>query len=137
MGQMLEVNLTNDLAEIPMLTESVERYCADAGVSPAVVFHIVLALDEFITNVVSYAYDDRARHSIRVTLNLADGRLTTEIEDDGRPFDPLSRPDPDISASLEDREVGGLGTYLIKQVMDEVTYHRSENRNRLSLVKRL
>ena len=64
--------------------------------------------------------------------------LTIEFIDEAKPFDPLSEsPVPDTSAKLEDRNMGGLGVYLVREMMDEVTYAREGNRNRLTLVTRL
>ncbi|MEO5373215.1 MAG: ATP-binding protein [Alphaproteobacteria bacterium] len=137
MGAGFEHALRNELAEIPRLLEAVEDFCAREGVPPAMVFSVTLALDEIVTNVVSYGFDDGDAHVIRVSLSLGDGLLTTEVEDDGRPFDPLQRPDPDVSANLDDRTVGGLGIFLVKRMMDDVRYVRAEGRNHLVMVKHL
>jgi serine/threonine-protein kinase RsbW len=59
------------------------------------------------------------------------------IEDDGPPFDPLSLPPPDVTASLEERRVGGLGVFLVRQMMDEVSYQRTGKRNQLRTSKRV
>lgn len=137
MGAKLELTLRNDLAEIPRLAEAVDHYCACAGIPAATAYSVNLALDELITNVVSYGYDDGASHAIRVSLRVGGGLLTTEIEDDGKPFDPLDRADPDVDADVDDRKVGGLGIFLVKRMMDSVRYQRSGDRNHLVMVKRL
>jgi anti-sigma regulatory factor (Ser/Thr protein kinase) len=74
---------------------------------------------------------------IAVELDVADGIVTTTIEDDGRPFDLSEAAEPDVSAPLEERSVGGLGLLLIRRLMDDVTYERRNGRNRLTLKKQI
>jgi serine/threonine-protein kinase RsbW len=70
-------------------------------------------------------------------LTLVDDGVTLTVEDDGPPFDPLSLPAPDLSASLDGRPVGGLGVFLVRKVMDAVRYQRREASNLLTLSKRV
>ena len=84
-------------------------------------------------------HGSRAGHVplVEVSLALCDGCLTLRIEDDGPSFDPLSLAAPDVTASLEERRVGGLGVYLVRQMMDAVSYQRLGGRNQLSMTKRV
>ena len=108
------------------------------GLGGKLVFTLNLALDELVTNVVSYGYDEPAGdRDITVALAVGDGRLTATLEDDGRPFDPLAKAPPDIDSSLEDRRIGGLGVHFVRTMMDDVQYRRVDGRNRLTLVKTL
>jgi len=96
---------------------------------------IQVASEEALVNVISYAYPDKDG-SIEITYNIKEGeRLVIEIVDWGAPFDPLSLPEPDIDAPIEDRKIGGLGIYMMRNIMDEVSYEREGDRNILTLVK--
>ena len=76
---------------------------------------------------------------VRVDFNvpLKDGKVTLRFSDNGRPYDPTEKPDPDTTQSAEEREVGGLGIFMVKKLMDEVTYEYADGSNILTLVKSL
>ena len=134
----LEITLRNDLAEIPNLAARIESFGAANGLTDAVVFNLNLALDELITNTVSYGYDDDEAHVIKVALALDGDVVTAEIKDDSRPFDPFTdAPAPDLEANIEDRHIGGLGTHFVKTFMDSVAYDRDGRYNRIVLTKAL
>ena len=92
-----------------------------------------IALDEVVTNIVSYAYVDKESHDITIRCQIRDGLLETTIEDDGVAYDPLRAPAPDLDAPLATRRVGGLGVHFVKNLMNSVSYERVEGRNRLTL----
>jgi serine/threonine-protein kinase RsbW len=129
--------LRNDPAEIDRLGPEVEGFGARHELPSETIFALNLALEEVVTNIIAYGYEDAGAHVIDVELMVLDGTVTTIVEDDGRPFDPLAAPEPDVTAALEDREVGGVGVLLVKRLMDEVTYARSRGRNRLTFKKQL
>ena len=105
---------------------------------PAVVVRAAdLALEEHLTNVMNYAYDDAQPHQIRVRLAVEQGHLLIEVEDDGKPFNPLQASEVDTSVPLEQKPIGGLGIHLMRRFMDELHYHREGNRNVLGMRKRL
>ena len=137
MAATLDVRLDNDLAEIHRLSEMVEQFGEGNALPDRAVFNLNLCLDELITNIVGYAYGDEGRHSIRVRLTLDSGLLRTEVEDDGRPFNPLDAPPPDLESDLETREIGGLGLHFVKTLMDTVAYERDGAFNRLVMTARV
>jgi anti-sigma regulatory factor (Ser/Thr protein kinase) len=96
---------------------------------------INLVLDEVITNIIDYGYDDQAEHEIRVTMAVEGDRLTIEVEDDARPFDPLKAAPPDLDLPLEERPVGGLGIHIMRSLMDAVEHQRRNDRNVLTMQK--
>ncbi|MDB5362730.1 MAG: hypothetical protein JWO51_4027 [Rhodospirillales bacterium] len=134
---ILEEALPNDLAAIGAFAERVEAFCAAEGVAPAIVYQLNLAIDELATNVISYGWDDAGPHQLQIKLCLAPGRLTVLIEDDGRAFNPLDRPPPDLDAAIEARAIGGLGIHFVRQFATDFTYERVAGRNRLTIGKRL
>ncbi|MBQ1606925.1 MAG: ATP-binding protein [Bacteroidales bacterium] len=101
-------------------------------------FKIRLSIEETVENVVQYAYKDSIGW-MEVETNLDDKALmlTVTLKDAGKPFNPLEMPDPDITLSVEEREIGGLGIYLCKQLMDEVTYRYEDGCNILTMKKNI
>jgi sigma-B regulation protein RsbU (phosphoserine phosphatase) len=96
---------------------------------------VMLALDDLLNNIISYAYDDRARSEMDVVASAEADRLVITISDSGRPFNPLGMNAPDVQASLQEREIGGLGIHLVRNVMDEVDYSRRAGSNVVTVTK--
>jgi sigma-B regulation protein RsbU (phosphoserine phosphatase) len=134
---LLELTLANRSSELQRLASEIEQFAQNHRIPDADVHALSLALDEVITNTISYGYDDQGAHQIRVRLTLAHGRLSAEVEDDGRPFDPLTAPQPDLTSAVEDRPVGGLGIHLVRSLMEQVDYRRESGKNHLIMSKRL
>lgn len=91
------------------------------------------ALEEIFVNVAKYAYEGKG--TVEVTLSKTRDSVKFVFKDSGKPFNPLSKEDPNITASSEEREIGGLGIYMVKRIMDEVTYDYIDNQNVLTLIK--
>jgi serine/threonine-protein kinase RsbW len=132
-----ELRLANDLAGLAELAERVERFGAEQRLPAKVVNALNVVLDEAVSNAVNHGYDAGVRGEIAVRLSNRPGSVLVEVEDDGRPFDPLQAPPPDLTLPLEQRPIGGLGIHLIRNLMDEVSYARVEGRNVLKMAKHL
>lgn len=133
MTPAVENVFTASIENIPQMVAFVAENAAAVGVHPRRVMHLELATEEAVTNICSYAYEvPPGQVSIRVSR--ADDAVRVEFIDNGVPFDPLAADAPDLQADLENREVGGLGIFLIRRLLDEVHYHRRDNKNILSLV---
>lgn len=101
-------------------------------------FKIRLSVEETVENIVRYAYEDCVGWMEAGTeLDSTGLHLSITLKDAGKPFNPLDKPDPDINADLDDRPIGGLGIFLCKQLMDDVTYRYEDGCNILTLVKSL
>jgi serine/threonine-protein kinase RsbW len=124
-------------AQLPALTQFLQEFWLAFGLPAAEAFAFELALEEVFMNVVMHGSPAGQAPQVEVSLALVDGGLTLTVEDDGPPFDPLSLPPPDLAASLDERQVGGLGVHLVRQMMDAVSYSRAGARNRLSMTKHL
>ncbi len=97
-------------------------------------YWVELVFEELVTNIVRYAYTDDRAHEIGVRLTCGDGRIVLAIEDDGRPFDPLKRPEPNRPASIEEATIGGLGIPLIRKAATGLRYERTaDGKNRLTV----
>jgi phosphoserine phosphatase RsbU/P len=134
---VLELTLANRLSEVERLISALEQFGQVHRMADSDVQAVTLALDEVITNTISYGYDDEGAHEIRVRLTLANGGLSAEVEDDGKPFNPLTAPQPDLTGPVEARPVGGLGVHLVRSVMNHVDYRRESGKNRLLMSRRL
>lgn len=135
MTATFELTLKNDMAEHARLSAALSEWAETEGIDPGLVTTFELAFDEILANITSYAYDDDGEHAIEVGCRWDGSTLSAEVADDGRAFDPLAAPEPDLEADLDEREVGGLGLFLVRQLMDDVAYRREGGRNRLSFAK--
>jgi anti-sigma regulatory factor (Ser/Thr protein kinase) len=135
--ERLKLRIVNDLAELSRVAESVDEFCASQAIPAACAFQLNVALEELLTNTISYGYDDTARHEIAIDIAREGETIVTELSDDGRPFDPLNAPPPDLDSAIEDRRIGGLGVHLVKTMMDEVTYAYRDGRNHITLRKKI
>ena len=109
----------------------------DAGMDDSETYAIELAVDEACTNIIEHAYQGEDHGDIECTCDCNDTCLTVVIRDHGKPFDPSTVTTPDLDADIDDRPVGGLGIYLMKQLMDEVHFEpMGESGNILTLIKR-
>lgn len=135
---MKDFTLRNDLAEIESVTLAILDFCRDRGVSENACYDIRLALEEAISNTIKYGYDDQSVHSISIRAGLeSNNELLLEIEDDARAFNPIEAPAPDVSLPVEEKQIGGLGIYLLRAVMDRVQYERHGDKNILRMWKSL
>jgi anti-sigma regulatory factor (Ser/Thr protein kinase) len=104
---------------------------------PSVVQAVDLCLEEHITNVINYGFEDPALQTIVVRLALLQGQLEVEVRDNGKPFNPLQRPEVDTAIPLEAKPIGGLGIHLMRQFMDDLNYRRESEQNILTMRKRV
>lgn len=128
--------IANDAAAIPGFLQEVEKFLSARSAGDDAI-GLDVALDELLTNTISYAFADGHMHEIVATLELDGGDLVIELRDDGKPFDPLSIPEPDLDADIEERQLGGLGMHFVRTVMDDVSYDRSGGWNVLTLRRHL
>jgi anti-sigma regulatory factor (Ser/Thr protein kinase) len=136
MTTTLTVVFKNQLAEIERLGEVLTTFAEQHAWPPKFLFETNIALEELLTNIILYGYEDDRAHDITLRLSDDAEELAVELEDGGRAFNPLDNPDPDVTLSLEEREVGGLGIFLVRKFMTDLVYQRSEGKNRMGLKKR-
>ncbi len=135
MMDTVEKTFAASMETIPDIVGFVSETASTMGVHPKRVMHLELAVEEAAVNICSYAYEiPPGEVTIRISRETEVVRI--ELVDAGVPFDPLAADAPDIKSELENREVGGLGIFLIRRMLDEVHYSRSGDRNILSLAVR-
>lgn len=132
-----ELRLVNELAAMAGIPDWVERFGAAQGLPPAVVNDLNVVLDEVVSNAITHGYDDGVRGEIVVRLRCSPDSVMIEVEDDGRPFDPLQAPPPDLAVPLAERRVGGLGLHFVRNLMGDMSYKRLGGRNVLKLLMNL
>ena len=133
----MELVLKNQPEELPRVRRALEDFARQHAAPDRAVRAADLALEEHLANVLAYAYQDKAAHDIFIRFTIEGRCLQIEVADDGRPFNPLSRPAPDTSLPLDQRSPGGLGIHLIRHSMDELNYRRQADQNILRMRKRL
>lgn len=136
MIEQLSLRISSKAPEVATLTDAIESFLARHQVSPSLAQIFSLAFDEIVTNVASYAHNDDEDHLIDISIALDPHEISAAVVDDGMAFDPLQIPEPDTTLSIEEREVGGLGIFLVRKLMDRVAYERRDDRNHLTFAKR-
>lgn len=132
-----KLTIENQIEQLAGVATFVEELGEELGLSVEHVFNFNLVLEEAMTNVIMYAYPEGETHEIWLTAIEQDGVVTFRVEDEGKAFDPTAVPDADVTLSAEERAIGGLGIFLIRQLMDEVEYQRVNGRNQLTMKKKL
>ncbi|WP_430436637.1 ATP-binding protein [Oceanibaculum nanhaiense] len=137
MAARLEISVANDREAIPEIVAAVTGLIEENGLAPDIAYALELAIDELVTNAISYGYPDGGSGKVTVEVSIDSDRVTLIVRDDGIAFDPLAQaPAPTLEGDVEDRPIGGLGLHLVEAMMDEVAYERREGENRLTCIKR-
>lgn len=131
------IALQNNIAELNTLATAIEEFAEQAKIGMKLQFNLNLALDELVTNIVNYAYDDNKIHDINIILSCDDQHLSASLTDDGKAFNPTEMPPPNLDSDIDERKIGGLGVHFVKTLMDKMEYHRSNGFNHLLLEKKL
>jgi len=126
-----------DAAHLPALLTFLQDFWSELNLPATEALPFELALEEVFMNVVMHGSRADRAPGVKVSMTVVDGGVMLTVEDDGPAFDPLSLPAPDLTASLEARRVGGLGVFLVRQVMDSVRYERRDTTNRLQMTKKM
>lgn len=135
---MKELNISATVENIPVVTAFVDEQLEILGCPIKAQMQIDIAIDELFGNIAQYAYNPEIG-SATVRVEVSEDPLAVIITfiDGGMPYDPLKADDPDITLSVEDRPLGGLGIYMVKKSMDEIMYEYKDGKNILSIKKNL
>lgn len=137
MTSTFNINLKNNFDEFSKLTGFLKELGEKNSINSRLIFQINLSLEEIFNNIVLYGYSTNKQDEIRFNFKLKRNKLIITIEDDAPEFNPLKAPKPDTSSSLKDTNVGGLGIYFFRSLMDQVIYKRKKNKNILRIEKKL
>ena len=122
--------------KLPVVNEFIECLLADMDCSPKTQMQIELVVEEIFVNIASYAYEgEEGETIIRGRIIEDHSGMELIFMDKGKPYDPLARMDPNVNAAMEERNVGGLGIFLVKKNVDAIHYEYKEGKNILSILK--
>ena len=134
---MKELTVDATVENIATVTEFVNAQLEQSGCPPKIQMQIDIAIDELFGNIAHYAYDPVVGPAtVRVEVDEEPCVIITFI-DNGVPYDPLGKEDPDITLSAEERGIGGLGVYMVKKSMDDISYEYRDGQNILRIKKRI
>ena len=135
----LQRNLTlpNDVNTIPQLNEFLDSFFDEVGIGMEMTMSLNLALEEAVVNVMDYAYPKGTNGTVHIDAMAANGKMSFVITDHGTPFDPTAAKEIDTTLPVEERAIGGLGIHLIRHIMDDIQYERTDNCNVLKLTKNI
>ena len=133
MSDSLSQTIDNTLTSLPPLMTTVNRFLGQHTIPSEAIFRVNLAIEEIVTNIIKYGYDDTAPHTISVNLTLFPDTIRLQLKDDGHPFDPLQTPEPEIHVPLNQRKLGGLGLHLVRETVSRIAYRRKNGANLLEM----
>lgn len=133
---MKELTIDAAVENIAKVTEFVDGQLEELGCPMKAQMQIDIAIDELFSNIAYYAYNPKVGPAT-VRVEVAENPLSVVVTfiDKGVPYDPLAKSDPDITLSAEEREIGGLGIYMVKKSMDEISYEYKDGQNILKIKK--
>lgn len=127
--------ILSDIHAIPALSEQLEAAMKAAGFADNDILDTQLAVEEMVTNVIVHGYGGKGGE-IAISWQAGPDDIAIQLEDHAAPFDPLSLPEPDLEGDIEDRQIGGLGIFLSRKIMDEMAYRFEDGKNILTMVKK-
>ncbi|OGV49357.1 MAG: hypothetical protein A2017_01475 [Lentisphaerae bacterium GWF2_44_16] len=134
---MQTLKLPAKLESLHSAMEFLKNFFTDCRIDSSVAMQIELAVEEALVNIISYAYHDNDG-DMELSCDIStDRKLTCVISDSGTAFDSLQKEEPDLSIPVEERAIGGLGIFLVRKMMDDVQYKRENDRNILTLMKKV
>ncbi len=132
----LTFQLKNAFSELEVLRKKLKQFEKSCKLPKKCSLDINLAMDEWITNIISHGCSDHSECFIRITLQCEKNAVTINIENSGTAFDPMNADPPDLECNCEERQIGGIGLHLMKQKMDKIEFSRCGHKNVLTMIKK-
>ena len=129
-------HLKNNLKHVPELNKFVESFTSSLEMDVSLKSKIKLAVEEAVVNVMTYAYPEGTKGYVDISAQSDNSGLKFIISDSGKPFDPTTKEEVDTTLPAEQREIGGLGIFLVRKMMDSVKYEYKDGHNILTLKKK-
>ena len=133
---MAEITLDARLESLHQVLAFVDEQLESMDCPPKAMLQIDVAVEEIYVNVASYAYGEKIGPVTLRVVEIAPRTVSITFEDKGVPYDPLAKPDPDVTLSADERGIGGLGIFMVKKSMDDMIYEYRDGMNILTLIKR-
>ena len=132
-----EIKLKNLVGELEHVAVFIEEICEELGLGMDLQMNLNLVLEEMVSNIIFYAYPEGTDAEIELMAEYDGKELTFVLSDQGREFDPTLKEDADVDVNPIDREIGGMGIWIVKNIMNQVTYQRLEGKNLLTMKKEI
>ena len=132
-----EIKLKNQVGELERVAQFIEEISEELGLSMELQMNLNLVMKEMVSNVIFYAYPEGTDAEIELMVEDDGKELTFVLSDQGREFDPTLKEDADIDVNPIDREIGGMGILIVKNIMNKVTYQRLDGKNLLTMKKEI
>ncbi|WP_026525610.1 ATP-binding protein [Butyrivibrio sp. MB2005] len=135
---MKKLEIEADVNQLNDVMAFIEETLDEAGAAPKTAMQVNLAVEEIFVNIAHYAYaPGKGNAAILVDVDKEAGELSVQFRDTGVPYNPLEKEDPDLTIPVAERQIGGLGIFMTKKVMDDVIYEHKDGQNILTLKKKL
>ncbi|HNX00245.1 MAG TPA: ATP-binding protein [Candidatus Cloacimonadota bacterium] len=125
----MRIIIQNHLSEITRINDIIDEISLPWRLPSRVSAQLSLVMDELLSNIIRYAFEDDSEHQIEINLELLGNKVVVEVVDDGIEFNPMLYPEPDLNPNLSERKIGGLGIHIIKKMTHEFTYERENGHN--------
>jgi serine/threonine-protein kinase RsbW len=133
----IKIRLRAEVPEVERLNRIIRQFGELHEIPCRTLYAVNLAIDELVSNAILYAFDNPISQEVVVTIEVSHDRVSGSVEDGGREFDPLLAEPANVSLPLQERSAGGLGIHLVRTLMDEVNYQRTDKKNILTVCKRI
>ena len=130
-----EIKIKNEVGELERVNQFVEEIGEELGLDMELQMNLNLVMEEMVSNVIFYAYPEGKHEEIELVAESDGKELTFVLSDKGKEFDPTLKEDADPNVNPMERDIGGMGIYIVKNIMNEVTYQRLEGKNLLTMKK--
>lgn len=130
-----EIKIKNQVGELEHVAAFIEEIGEELGLDMEMQMNLNLVMEEMVSNVIFYAYPEGTEATIELKAESDGKELTFVLSDRGREFDPTLREDLDVETNPADRDLGGMGIYIVKNIMNQVSYQRLEGKNLLTMKK--
>ena len=125
----------NKIPDITIAIEKFEIFAAEHNISDMVSMQVNVVFDELLANIINYGFVDEKEHVIDIEIRYNGDKLIIIFSDDGIPFNPFEKTDPNTELSIDERDIGGLGVHIVKKLMDDYSYKRTIGKNVISVTK--
>ena len=132
-----EIKIKNQVEELERVNQFVEEIGEELGLDMELQMNLNLVMEEMVSNIIFYAYPEGKPEDIELTAEYNGKELIFVLSDHGKEFDPTAKEDANPDVNPIDREIGGMGIYIVKNIMNKVTYQRLEGKNLLTMKKEL
>jgi serine/threonine-protein kinase RsbW len=132
-----EIRIKNQVEELEHVARFIEEIGEELGLDMELQMNLNLVMEEMVSNVIFYAYPKQADATIELTAESDGKELTFVLSDQGRAFDPTMKKDANMDINPAERDLGGMGIFIVKNIMNEVTYQRLEGKNLLTMKKEI